>query len=259
MKTISRFLWFGGLTLLLAVAACAPTNLTPFPTPEGFQTLNPENNAPTATRFGTETTPVTGTAITETSNVTETASPSGTAVSPTSGTVNPQIPVTGLNINLLDCPFCVNERAYTMLLVPDATTFQVVSNPSSNTNVSTINCATIEVTSGRQVVMCAGPKKSIFNLHLCNNAGDCIDYPVALIDCIIPTPLSTSIPLRTRTPTLISPTLIPPTSTNTTIQPTFTDVPTTVVPAATNTTAPAATSTTAPPTVAVPDTATPTP
>jgi len=195
MKPIYRLFLFGALMLILATAACAPTNLTPFPTPPGFQTLVPEGNAPTGTPIGPET------AVTETVSVTETASPTETVVvSPTSGTLTPGIPVTGLNIALLDCPFCVNERAYTMLLMPDTSTFKVVSSTTSNPPT----CTTIDVTNGKQVVMCAGPKKSLFTLNVCTNTGGCADYPVALIDCIVPsapnTEPTTTVPRRTPTP-----------------------------------------------------------
>jgi hypothetical protein len=207
MKRFFRFFWFGALILLLAVTACAPTNLTPFPTPPGFQPLTP--NAITATPPGTNTT---STAIAETPSVTETAAATETVVSsPTSGAVSAQIPVTGLHINVLDGPFCVNEKAYTMLLMPDTSTYKVVSNTSSNPPT----CTTVDVASGKQVVMCAGSKKSSFTLNVCTNTGGCADYPMTLIDCIVPG-LFTKEPVTDGSPATPTNTLLPaPTDTST--------------------------------------------
>ncbi|MFT3890061.1 MAG: hypothetical protein QM730_00365 [Anaerolineales bacterium] len=193
MKMFSRFLWFGVLILVLATAACAPEQTS---TPTPFETFSPGPTSPmTDTPFGTETTSTveTATGLTGTASPsgtlegTETASTSGTAVgTSTNGTTTPGIPVTGLDVNLLDCQFCVDNMAHALLIMPDTSSFKVTSTtPSTTSTDNTLNptCTTIEVSNGQQVVLCTGPETSPITINVCSTTGTCADLPVQLIDC----------------------------------------------------------------------------
>lgn len=101
------------------------------------------------------------------------------------------IPVTGLDIAPVECQFCVNNVAHALLVLPDTATFQLVSSSptttvGNTTTTANINCTTIEVNNGKQVVLCSGPEKTSIALNVCinsNNANTCSNVPVNLLAC----------------------------------------------------------------------------
>ena len=102
MKRISHIFLSGGVTLILLAAACAPVEGVP--------------NLPGALQdnlTGSPTAPTTD--------------PSQATA--TNTTLTPSIPVTGLEVILLDCPYCVDNVAHDQLLIPREATFRVTSPP----------------------------------------------------------------------------------------------------------------------------------
>ena len=102
MKRISHIFLSGGVTLILLAAACAPVEGVP--------------NLPGALQdnlTGSPTAPTTD--------------PSQATA--TNTTLTPSIPVTGLEVILLNCPYCVDNIAHDQLLIPREATFRVTSPP----------------------------------------------------------------------------------------------------------------------------------
>jgi hypothetical protein len=190
MKKISRLFLFGALILGLLTAACAAEEGT---TPTLPGTSFPDEATSTPLEAVTETT---GTAETQTATTAETATLSaadGTAT--TAGTVTaggtrtPGIPVTGVDIVLVECQFCVDTTAHALLVLPDTATFQITS-PTPNTTTSTTSvavtdpsCTTVEVNHGKQVVLCSGPEMTPLTLNICTETTTCTDFPVDLLAC----------------------------------------------------------------------------
>jgi hypothetical protein len=130
----------------------------------------------------------------------ETATTTGGLESPTAGvvtpgletqtpgigtTATPGIPVTGQDIVLVECQFCVGTRAHALLVLPDTATFQITSpSVSPTTTVDTRpNCTTVEINNGRQVVLCSGPELTPLVVNICTDASNCTDFPVDLLAC----------------------------------------------------------------------------
>jgi hypothetical protein len=150
----------------------------------------------TAETASTEAPATTSTGLqTATLSLTQNASTQTTSVvgSPAVGTSQtPGIPVTGVDIVLVECQFCIDNMAHALLVLPDTATFEVVSSTSTtaNTTGTTVktNCSTIEVNNGKQVVLCSGLEKTPVTLNICTNATTCTTFPVQLQAC----PLSQS-------------------------------------------------------------------
>lgn len=198
MKKFSRLFLIGSLVLILLTAACG-ANQTAVPT-----LINTLPALETSTPAGAETTTTAETATTETPATatltgSETATLSGTQSvstqvtsdvgSPAAGTSQtPGIPVTGADINLVDCQFCIDNMAHALLVLPDTATFQIVSSSTSTTTNATgttinTNCSTIEVNNGQQVVLCSGLEKTPLTLNICTAANTCTNFPVQLQAC----------------------------------------------------------------------------
>jgi hypothetical protein len=199
MKRFSRFFLVGSVVLVLLTAACGANNQTAVATlvgstipalentstPSGLETATAETatteTAGTATSTGLETA-----TLSTTQNVsTETTSAVGSPVAGTTQT--PGIPVTGLDIVLVECQFCVDNMAHALLVLPDTATFQVVSSTTSTTTTTgttvKTNCSTIEVNNGKQVVLCSGLEKTPLTLNICTTASACTNFPVTLQAC----------------------------------------------------------------------------
>ena len=192
---MKKIFLFGALVLMLLTAACAGQQGTT-PTLSGttlpeVETSTPFGSPATTTETGTTSTAETATTGSETPTVSNTQSISTLATSvvgsPVAGTSQtPGIPVTGLDITLVDCQFCVDTLAHALLILPDTATFQVVSpTPSSSASTTTINtnCSTIEVNNGKQVVLCSGPENTPVTLNICTDANTCTSFPVNLLAC----------------------------------------------------------------------------
>jgi hypothetical protein len=192
MKKISKFFLFGSLFLAFLTAACgANQNATP--------TLSGTSLVQTSTPFMGLGTPVAGTATSLTPGTattaigttnSETSTGSGAQVSTQvpsvigSTATSAAIPVTGSEITLVDCQFCIDNLAHALLVLPDVSTFQVISpTPSTNTTTTTaVSCSTIEVNNGKQVVLCSGPASTPVMLTICTG-GSCTNFPVNLQAC----------------------------------------------------------------------------
>lgn len=192
MKIFSRAFLTSTLVLLLLTTACGarpgatPTLIgTTLPT---FETSTLPSGQETSTII--EETPTTDLSTTVlatpvVSSPESISSPIPTViVSPSTGTGNtPAIPVTGLDIVLVECQFCVDNIAHALLVLPDTATFEVASStPSATNNPLDVSCATIEVNNGRQVVLCRGPENTPLSLNICVS-GSCTDFPVDLLGC----------------------------------------------------------------------------
>ena len=103
MKRISHIFLSGGVTLILLAAACAPVEGVPNPPGALQQDLTASPTTP---------------ATTDPSQATA-----------TNTTLTPSIPVTGLEVILLNCPYCVDNIAHDQLLIPREATFRVTSPP----------------------------------------------------------------------------------------------------------------------------------
>ena len=103
MKRISNLFLSGGVALILLAAACAPVEGVP--------------NLPGALQDNLTVSPTTP-ATTDPSQATA-----------TNTTLTPAIPVTGLEVMLLNCPYCVDNIPHDQLLIPREATFRVTSPP----------------------------------------------------------------------------------------------------------------------------------
>ena len=216
MKNISRSVLACGLILTLITTACGALEETS-PTPVG--TILPDESVPSSTPVFTGTLPPTAADISTT----------------------PLIPITGENVVSLQCQFCVDDSAHAVLVFPEFAYFDVVST-------SSVSCFTANVVNGQRILICRGEQQTSFNLNICSDNTNCLQFPVALQECPL---IQAGSPLVT--PTLSTPIFLTaigtfvPTRDNSpeeSPQPTLTQPSTTPPPAAT--TPPPATSTTEP-------------
>jgi hypothetical protein len=195
MKKFLRLFLFGGMILVLLTAACTAEETTPTlvgTSVSGDATSTPFGAATEVSGTAETETAATGTAETavETPTVgaTDTAAVS-TSTTQTAGTGTPGVPVTGLDIVLVECQFCVDTTAHALLVLPDTATFEIVSPPpattTSTTSVASTSpiCNTVEVNNGRQVVLCSGPEMTPLTINICTDATTCTDFPVDLLAC----------------------------------------------------------------------------
>jgi hypothetical protein len=201
MMKFSKVPLFLAMILVLLMTACGAEQGA---TPTTVGTLLPENNDLTSTPFGpTETigtTPtVTDSGLIVTPETTSSAlevpttSSGGLISTPAVGTQAPApgktrtavIPVTGQDIMLVECQFCVDTRAHALLVLPDTATFQITSPAvsSSTTTDTQPTCTTVEINNGRQVVLCSGPELTPLVVNICTDASHCTDFPVDLLAC----------------------------------------------------------------------------
>lgn len=218
MKKFSRLFLFGSLLLVLVTAACG-ANQSGTPTLVGstlpaLETSTPSVGVdttmtaeiPTIETASTEVSATTGTGLeTATLSITQNASTQTTSVvgSPAVGTnQTPGIPVTGIDIGLVECQFCIDNMAHALLVLPDTATFEVASSTSTTTNTTgttvKTNCSTIEVNNGKQVVLCSGLEKTPVTLNICTNATTCTTFPVQLQPCPL-SQVNTAVPSTNNT------------------------------------------------------------
>jgi len=195
MKKFLRYPLFLALILVLFTTACGADQGT---TPTIVGTLLPENHDLTNTPMGpTETIGTTPTATGSgsdetTTNSLETPTVSvgstqavGTQASSLGVTQTAVVPVTGQDIMLVECQFCVDTRAHALLVLPDTATFKITSPASSTTTIGDAqpSCTTVEVINGRQIVLCSGPEMTPLVVNICADASNCTDFPVDLLAC----------------------------------------------------------------------------
>ena len=212
MKKVSRVFLFGALVLVVLTAACGaeesttPPVLATLPGAEATSTL-PGGVDATQT-VGTETATTAATAETPTAALetptlsgTDSVSTPVTSVGSTATRVGQTqgIPVTGLDIVLVECQFCIDTLAHALLVLPDTATFEVTAPTASAATTDTVKtiCSTIEVNNGKQVVLCSGPEKTPITLNICTDANTCTDFPVDLQPCPL-TQSGTAVPNTTQ-------------------------------------------------------------
>lgn len=181
MNRISRQTLIGALILIFSTSACGRLTLAS-PTP--VWTVPPAGQPilPTTTLLA------------------------ATPTIATSMTVTPLIPITGENVASMQCQFCVDEEAHAILIFPDSAYFDVSSD-------SSVGCLTADVTGGKRILICHGAQSTTFNLNVCSDPANCLEFPVALQPC--PLLQADGTPLATGTPFYLTPvnTLKAPTKT----------------------------------------------
>lgn len=200
MKINSRLFLLIGLTLVLLTAACGADEGSN-PNVQGtllpaLETSTPVSGLDITATAETVTTAETATGILETPTLGMTESvPTQATIIGTVSTGNtqtagtPGIPVTGQEIVLVECQFCVDTMAHALLVLPDTATFKITSPATSTTTSSTSvtattpTCTTVEVNNGRQVVLCSGPEMTPLTINICTDSTNCRDFPVDLLAC----------------------------------------------------------------------------
>jgi hypothetical protein len=186
MKTISRICLFGALTLILLTVACTgqegtptsvgttiPTDVTSYPPPAETEATF---TAETATTFPDMT-----------------ATPAATDTAQTSTT-----PVTGEEVILLECQYCIERVAHALLILPDTATYEVIADTTSlSTPGPDMGCHTVDTFNGRQTVLCRGEENTSLNLNICTDGNNCTQLLVELHSCPV---TSTAEPGATNTP-----------------------------------------------------------
>jgi len=164
MKKISRIFLFGALTLVLLSAACAEA------TPTTIATSGPIG------RLASPTADITVTAGTATTETIATENPNATGT--------PVVPVTGGDLILLACQYCIEGMAHALLILPDTVTFGAVADTASRSTVGRdTGCSTVDRFKGRQVVICRGQENTSMSLNICTDSGNCTQLLVELQAC----------------------------------------------------------------------------
>lgn len=171
MNRISRQIMICALVLIFSMSACGRLTLVS-PTP--VWTVPPAGQPilPTATIVAA--TPATSTSM----------------------AVTPLIPITGENVVSMQCQFCVDNEAHAILIFPDFAYFDVSS-------VMPVSCFTADVTGGRRILICHGTQSTTFDLNICSDPENCLQFPVALQEC--PLLQADATPLATGTPFFLTP------------------------------------------------------
>lgn len=184
MKKTSRIFLFGALIFVLVAAGCAGQEGTSTPIgatqPGGPTSIPTELATETA---GTAETQVAGTAETATSEATSTTEATATTVA--AGTQEtPVIPVTGRDVILLECQFCVDTIAHALLVIPATATFELVTPSASvSTTDAETGCNTVDTFHDRQLVLCRAPETTSLTLNICTDANTCSQLSVNLQSC----------------------------------------------------------------------------
>lgn len=216
MKKISRILIFSALTLAL-LAAC--TGQEGSPTAAG--TTIPGDETATPFPVETDTTGTAETAVTSpeaTLDTTATVDLTGTAPATADTTQTPGVPVTGADVILLECQFCIEGMAHALLVLPDTATFEAVADTASlATPGPDTGCNTMDTYNGRQIVLCRSAENTSLNLNICVDGNNCTQLLVELQACPVtgtPQPgatntLDAGVPTITVTPGVGVPTSTP--------------------------------------------------
>ncbi len=193
MKRPTKLFLFLALLVALLTTACGARQGG---TPTAIGTLLPSTTELSSTPFGPTVT--VGTTPTATGSglivPADTSTPGlATAVGGSGGAINTQtvptqahaIPVTGQDIMLVECQFCVDAKAHALLVLPDTATFKITSPvPNANTTTDVMpTCTTVEINNGSQVVLCSGPQLTSLVVNICTDASHCTDFPVNLLSC----------------------------------------------------------------------------
>lgn len=188
MKKISRIFLFGALTLVLLTAACTEATATT------IATSGPIGRLASATALADMAgTPV---ASLDTTLTAGTATPlAGTATTGAAMTTSPDsagtpgVPVTGADLVLLECQYCIQGMAHALLVLPDTATFETIADTASGaTPGPDTGCNTVDTYNGRQVVICRGQENTSMNLNICTDSNNCTQLLVELQSCPVTNP-----------------------------------------------------------------------
>jgi hypothetical protein len=149
MKRISRPALIGALLLIFLTSACGKLS---FASPTPVWTIPPGGIPVFPTTTMQALTAVPGSALTA------------------------GIPITGENVVSLQCQFCVQNEAHAVLIFPDSVSFKVSAEIP-------VDCLTAAVTGGKRILVCHGTQSATFNLNICPDSSDCLQFPVALQPC----------------------------------------------------------------------------
>jgi len=196
MKRISRVFLFGALALVLLVAGCAGQEGTS--TPIGTKPPGEGDLTSSPTPLETETPGTVVTDTTATTEVTQTATEGATSTPTADATKQtPAVPVTGkVDVNVVECQFCIDTMAFAFLDMPAAATFEIVEPASSDPDTV---CNTVDTFKDRQVVLCRAPEETSVTVSVCTDANTCEQVTVDLQPC--PDTTATAQPAVTNTPT----------------------------------------------------------
>lgn len=149
MKKIPRRVLLGVLTMTFLISACGAMT-TGSPTPVGTILANGTPLSPSATI----SVPTTSTGISTT----------------------PLIPITGENVVFMQCQFCVDNETHAVLIFPESAYFDVISS-------TPVTCLTADVVNGQRILICRGDQSTSFNLNICSDSSNCLQFPVTLQSC----------------------------------------------------------------------------
>jgi hypothetical protein len=92
--------------------------------------------------------------------------------------------VTGADLILLDCQFCIEGMAHALLVFPDTAVFQTVADTATLSTLGPdAGCNTVDRYNGRQVVICRGQQNTSLNLNICVDGNNCTPLLVELQSC----------------------------------------------------------------------------
>ncbi len=190
MKDETHFetILFVALIVVLLTAACGAEQGTT-PTLAG-------TNVPGGNLTDTPSVDTTGTTETATPEAADTPTSMATVTTDaTKTTETPIVPVTGVDILLIECQFCVDTMAHALLVLTDTATFDVVPpTTSTTTSMKDATCATVEVNNGKQVVLCSAPEKTVLTLNICTDVNKRTDFSVNLLAGPLITDKGTALP-----------------------------------------------------------------
>ena len=177
MKRISRVFLFGALVLALLMAGCGGEEGTS--TPVG--TLEPGDN-PTSypPPLETETLVPPVTEATSTTTATEAATSTSAATATADTTQTPAGTAIAIDVNVIECQFCIDTRAYALLDIPETGTFEIVEPASPDPDTV---CNTVDTFQDRQIVLCRAPEETSLTLNVCTDANTCSQVTVDLHTC----------------------------------------------------------------------------
>ena len=183
MNKFSHIFLFGALALVMLTAACASEEGTP----TAVETLLPVDltSSPAVTDDETLTAETETPSMTETLEVTETATPDAAQLTPTAdGSQTPSTPVTGDDVILLECQFCVDSKAHTLLVLSEDATFEIVAPAASvATPGPDDGCNTVDTFNDKQLVLCRAEENTSITLNICTDANNCTELAVDLQAC----------------------------------------------------------------------------
>ncbi|HEY3476215.1 MAG TPA: hypothetical protein VGK56_16490, partial [Anaerolineales bacterium] len=96
----------------------------------------------------------------------------------------PGTPVTGRELILLECQYCIDGAAHALLVLPETATFETVADTATlSTPGPGMGCNTVDRFGGRQTVICRSQANTSLNLNICTDANNCTQLLIELQSC----------------------------------------------------------------------------